>query len=191
LGRICLGDGVADANAGAKCRPAFPMAGLCAGSARNDSGADGVLCKAESIGGGTWQIFQQSGCGKVELKYVSNSLSERCQARDHWQCPQCVYGGGHIGGIVGGELGGTTGNVCMEGGISVESLVESLEAQQISSSADGGARAFGLPADSRVLSHSVWIVHLRMSYCWARSAWCAIVPASSRSLLVIVPEGLE
>jgi hypothetical protein len=60
---------VADADAGAKCHPVFPMAGRCAGSARNESGADGVLCKAEvkaeSIGGGTWHIFQQSGCVKV------------------------------------------------------------------------------------------------------------------------------
>jgi hypothetical protein len=48
-----------------------------------------------------------------------------------------------------GHFVGRAHNVCMEGDVSVESLVESLEAQQISSSADGGARAFGLPADSR------------------------------------------
>jgi hypothetical protein len=62
---------VAEADTGAKCRP-FPMADRCVGTARNDSGPDGVLCmvevKAESIGGGTWQIFQQSSCRKVELK---------------------------------------------------------------------------------------------------------------------------
>ena len=41
-----------------------------------------------------------------------------------------------------------------------------------------------------VLSVRLWMVCSRMSAAWARTSSWAMVPASSRSLLVMVPDGL-